>query len=111
MLVKLLNVPTNEQEWDSWAFSHVNNHTLIKQAIQSQKGINLPVYPIFPIPLFSFTDWLQRNQRAHTDANGALGLQSTDLLGLDPRNEEQAEEWIYAHYKEHENLNQVLRIS
>jgi hypothetical protein len=111
MLVSLTKVPTNADEWASWSFSHRNNHDRIRQAIQAQRGINLPQAILDPIPFFSFTEWLQRNQKSHADANGALGLQSTDLLDLDPLNQEQLEEWVYAHYLEHQNLNLVLKIS
>jgi hypothetical protein len=111
MLVSLTNVPTNEDEWRSWSFSHRNNHDRIRQAIQARGGPNLPQAILDPIPFFAFTEWLQRNQKSHTDANGALGLQSTDLLDLDPLNQEQLEVWVESHYEEHLNLNQILKIS
>ena len=110
MLVRLLDAPQNEDDWNSWSFAHRQNHDVIRQAIQAKGGPNLPQAVLDPIPLFAFRDWLERNQRSHNDQNGALGLQSTDLLDLDPRNQQQLSDWVYAHYIEHQNMNLVLGI-
>ncbi len=110
MLVQLLNVPQNEGDWNSWSQNHRLIHDQVRQAIQAKGGPNLASFVLDPIPLWAFREWLERNQQSHTDANGALGLQSTDLLELDPRDQQQVADWVYYHWIEHQNMNLALGI-
>jgi hypothetical protein len=110
MLAHLLETPTNENDWAVWSHAHRLDHDLIQQAIQAQKGINLPIYVLHPIPSFGFPEWLTRNHQAHQDMNGALGTQGSDLSSLDPSNRQQLEGWINTHYQEHLNAHDALEI-
>jgi hypothetical protein len=110
MLAALLNRPRNKEEWDRYSFDHRDSHQKIRQAIQAQKGIVLIDYQLDPVFGVDIQGWLQRNSQSHSDFDGVLGLQSTDLLDVDFNDESQFESWTYLHYQEHLNAEQALGI-
>lgn len=110
MLASLLNVPKTKEELDRWSWSHRTSHTKIRAAIQAQKNVNLSDYQIDPIPLDNTTQFLQNNQQLHSDMNGQLGLQGSDLQDADLSKPEVLEGWVYSHYKEHSDAESALKI-
>src|ERR1700744_6719308 len=95
-LPDLLNVPRTKADWDRWGFAHRDHHNLIRQAIyeKSNGQDNLFEYQLDPIPSSEISDWLSRNQQSHDDCNGILGIQGTDLEGVDFRDEKQLTYWV-----------------
>jgi hypothetical protein len=76
--------------------------------------INLPQYQTYPIIYDNprdFQFWLIQNSQAHNDFNSVLNLQSSDLTGVDIRNQKQLEAWVYLNYKELDNACFALGIS
>jgi hypothetical protein len=109
-LSNLLNIPKNENEWDVFAFNNREQNTIIRQAILAQKNINLTEYQLYPIDFTHFDYWLEQNQQAHSDFNSALGLQSSDIEELDPKNDQQLQAWVYLQYQELFSASQALKI-
>lgn len=109
-LVNLLNTPKNELDWSVWGWSHRDSHTKIRQAIQQQKDVNLFEYDIDPINFDDIENWLERNQRFHTDMNGALQVQGSDLQGVNLKDEKELAAWILAHFLEHQTAELALKI-
>jgi hypothetical protein len=101
MQAVLWEIPRTQQAWDFWSFHHKLSHEAIHQAIAQKHGLNLPVYPLYPINTNRITDFLQANQQTHLDMDAVLQLQGTDLLEVDVRNESQLSAWIYLHVREH----------
>lgn len=189
MLVSLISVPKNDQDWETWSFAHRDSHDRIRQAIEAQTGvitgftilnggsgytsipqisvvggngsgvqisitirggvitslsvangqggrgyinpivtfsggggsgaeatataspdINLTNYIIYPIDQKHLSDFLEANQSLHSDMNGILGLQSSDLQDVDFQNENQKIAWFYTHYQEHFSAERELGI-
>jgi hypothetical protein len=110
MLAYLLNTPTTPQEWSVWSYAHRDQHKQILQAIQTQYNINLAEYPLDPIALDDFADFLNWNQRAHNDFNGVLNAQGSDLQQADLTDPNQREAWIYLHRREHETAANILHL-
>lgn len=110
MIENLLNIPRSEQDWNIWAFNHRDHHDLIRKAIVQNGGPNLPEYQLDPINFGDVKSWLERNQQTHDDMNGVLGLQSSDLEGVDFTNRNQLAAWIYLHWQEHTNAANKLGI-
>lgn len=100
MLASLLNVPRDDQSWERFFFDNRQQITEIRQAVLKQKNINLTEYTLYPVSDKSFGDFLTNNQQAHDDFNSALGLQSSDIEELDPKNEQQLQAWVYLQYQE-----------
>jgi hypothetical protein len=107
-LDKLFSLPS-EGGLDIWSFDHAQNHLAIKQAIQRKLGVNLPQYVLDPIPQ-DFQSWLALHQSAHSDMNGQLGLQSSDLTSLDFKDPQQLRAWFFLNYQEHFDANTALKI-
>jgi hypothetical protein len=110
MLVNLLNVPQSDKEWEIWSLSHALDHDEIRQSIVAMGGPNLPKYVMQPLTQEQPGDFLQNNSQSHTDMNAFLNLNSSDLLVVDFKDQNQKVAWINVHYQEHFNARQVLKI-
>src|ERR1700683_4059733 len=106
----LLNTPVSPQDWSVWSYAHRDQHKQILEAIQAKFGVNLTEYPIDPIALDDFDDFLNWNQRYHNDMNGILGTQGSDLQQANLTDPSQREAWIYLHRREHENVANILHL-
>lgn len=104
MLARLLNVPSTPEEWQKWSYDHRLSHSLILQAAFAQKKVQLTDYVIDPIPMDHVTDWLERNQQMHAEADEVVGAQSVDLTDVDFRDPRQLQSWIYLHYLDHQTI-------
>lgn len=112
MLSTLLNTPKSNLDWATWSLAHKLDHDEIIQGVADAQQVTLPQYQLDPIPMDKnlIADWLQRNQEAHNDMNGQLGLQSVDLEEVDLTDQRQLQSWIYLHYQEHYSVRAALRI-
>ena len=95
---------------DSWSFSHGNDHTHVRGAMEAQSFGNLVDYQLWPLPWENYKTWELRHQSAHNETNQALGLVSTDLTGVDFTDEKAAAEWHLRHYSDHVNWHEKLGI-
>lgn len=110
MLPKLLSVPQNQREWDSFSFENRNEIDRVNQAIQAQFGVNLPSYPLDPINFEHINDWLEYNSQSHIAFNEVLGLQSHDLLSVDLKDKNQLVAWVWLNYSETRDAEEKLGI-
>lgn len=110
MLVTLLNVPQSARDWEIWSFAHRESHDAINSAIRTQGGPTLADYQLDPIPPDDLRGWLERNQQAHNEMNGAVGAQSSDLLDVDLKDARQRAAWVWLHYLEHQTMEGLLKI-
>ena len=111
-LSNLLNVPMTKEDWDLFSLSHKLHHDLIAQTIYSKSNgaTNLFQYELDPISKEGLNEWVSRNQQAHNDMNGALGLQSQDLEDADFKDPKKLKDWIYEHWQEHQIAATALGI-
>lgn len=110
VLAALLNTPKNESDWSRWAKHHDLDHLEIVQAIAQMRGVQIIKPQLDPIPFSDFATWLESHQQLHTAMTGALGVQSSDIEELDPRDQKALESWIIAQYQEHYWVRSVLEI-
>jgi hypothetical protein len=110
-LAQLLNQPKTDAEWSLWAWSHKDQHDLIRQAIQTKYNVNLDQYVLQPINLDEPALFLDNNQQAHDDFNGVLGTRGSDLLQVDLNNPAQFQSWINLHYQEHYTASAALKVT
>lgn len=106
----LLNVPKTEVEWSFFSWNNRDAVTRIRQAIKAQKNVNLNDYQLDPINPNDPSFFLQNNQQAHTDFNGVLNLQSTDLLDVNLADPRELESWIFLNWKEVQQAELALGI-
>lgn len=105
----LLNVPKSASDWNFFSFNNRDAVQRIKQAILTQQNIDLIEYQLDPVDLSNPTFFLQNNQQSHTDFNGVLGLQSTDLLDVDLKDERQLQSWTYLNWLEIQQAEFALK--
>ncbi|HKS73540.1 MAG TPA: hypothetical protein VJQ82_10120 [Terriglobales bacterium] len=110
MQAVLYENPREPQDWLRWSYHHRDSHSRIRIAIQNQGGPELPDYPVDPISQGHLGDFLQYNSQLHSDMNGVLKLQSSDLLDIDFENEQQRIAWIHLHAQEHFDAEAMLGI-
>lgn len=106
----LLNVPQSKNDWDRWAFNHMQDHLEIIQAIKTQGGPDLLQYQLDPLDFNNAFAWLKRHKQTHNDMNGSLSLQSIDLSELDFNDPNAVQAWVYSNYEEHNNAHLKLAI-
>jgi len=110
MLANLLNPPKTDEEWLQYSYDHRDSHDRIRAAILQKYNINLTDYIIDPLNRSDPKTFLQNNASLHTDMNGVLKSQASDLLDVDFTNPEQLTAWLSLHYQEHQNIEQLLGI-
>jgi hypothetical protein len=110
MLPALLNVPKSFEAWQQFARDHRDSHDRIRSAIYNTYTINLTDYIIEPLSESDFKQFLQNNSSLHSDMNGVIKAQSSDLLDVDFSSEQKLQAWIDLHYQEHLNAEQILKI-
>jgi L-cystine uptake protein TcyP (sodium:dicarboxylate symporter family) len=110
VLPDLIVTPQSDLDWSRWGFSHRDSHDRIRTAIRKKKNVQLSDYILDPINLNDFQTFLAANQQSHIEMCAALGVQSTDLGSVDPRNQSQLQAWIYTHYQEHYMAEQAAGV-
>jgi hypothetical protein len=110
LLPLLYNIPSSDRDWNVWSLSHAASHMKIIQAVLAQKGRRLSQYQLDPIALDDFDDFLNRNQQAHNDIAGILGISNVDLQEVDVNDEGQKRAWIQLHADAHRDFEMALRI-
>ena len=110
MLPLLYNVPSSLNDWNIWTRSHQASHTKIVQAILKQKGVGLTLYQLDPANFSFFEDYLNRNQQAHNDMLGVLGISGSDLSEVDINQPNQLRAWVQLHAVEHRDTETALGI-
>lgn len=110
----LLGVPDDEENLRAWMFDDAQDHLVIRQAIQKQFGVNLPIYVLDPVSLIKGGEpsdkWLQDHQSAHNDFNGLFNLQANDLESVNWKDPLQRRAWSEIHYLEHLAIHSRLGI-
>ena len=110
MLAALINVPSSDGDWAIWSYNNYDCVNQIRQAILDQFGLQLPEYQIEPINFSDIDTWLENNQQAHIDFTSALSQQSSDLTGIDLKDPNQRQSWIFLNYMELQNACDRLKI-
>lgn len=102
MISALLNIPITPDDWLRFSYDNRSQHDAIRDAVRAQyEGYDLPSYVIDPIVPEALAGFLEKHQQMHSEMNGVLKLQSTDLQDVDFNKPEQLEAWIYLHYEQH----------
>lgn len=107
-LANLANVPRSPEEVSVFAFSNQDEHFKAAAALGRTKGLNLPLYPVDPIPFADIGVWAQNHQQMHNAVNAALGTAGADLTGVNFQDEAQLAAWISLHFAEHQAWQQIL---
>jgi hypothetical protein len=110
MILELGAIPTDERQWDSWAFSNAAHHRDIIRVILRDRNISLTEYNIDPIDFANLDRWLDLHYTMHRQQTAALGIIGYDLSTLDPEDEEDVQLWIQAHADDHIRMGSILNL-
>ena len=109
-LPNIVEPPSDERGFDSWAYAHAVDHLEIITAITKSQNVTLPQYQIWPIDPNDIENFLQQHTQAHNDMNLQMGTPGNDLNNVDFKNNDQAKQWFYLNSEEHRNVRQKLAI-
>src|SRR6266851_7962419 len=84
-----------------WSFANMAEHFKIQRAIFDKHKLNLPLFPLDPIPLFDLVSWGVSHQAMHAGANAVLKLPGNDLTTVDFTKPEDIVVWVQLHASEH----------
>lgn len=111
MLVTLMSFDINDpRSLEQWALHHAAEHDQVRQAIRTQKLTVIPAHELYPINWKDWEAWAMRHQLATNEENGVLGIAGTDLQGVNFRNEKDAAEWHFNHFRDHFARRTALKI-
>lgn len=110
-LAALFNVPDEEKDFLMLSFSNMDEHRQIVDAIRTQKGVELPLYPLDPMPLHDLAAWANIHQAAHNDFCRVLGIAGVDLTSVDLKDQAQVASWVRLHGSEHQQAAALLGIT
>ena len=106
----LFNVPSNQDELNTWSATHATHHTLIVQTIYRLTGNQLLEYVLDPIDPTDPEGWLLQHQYMHNQMDAVLGIASFDLLDVDVKDRNQFAGWIWLNGQEHYQAANLLEI-
>lgn len=103
----LLFPPPTAQGMEEWFHAHLLHHQAIIDAVAQTKGIQMPLYNIYPVNEKHMDVWLPVHQQQHNDLAAYLGVPVQDLQGTDFKDRKKREAWFYSHYVQHQIAGQL----
>lgn len=109
-IAALLNVPTNRDEMDIWAFTHLAHHRDVNARIFLATGINIEQFPLDPIDPDNPGQWEYHHQDMHSAVNSVLRLSGFDLTNINWKNPGELSGWIQSNSLEHRQWADILGV-
>ena len=109
-LASLANVPSTDEERSQWAFAHMAHHRDINFKIYNLIKVALPEYSLDPIDPNDTSTWEYQHQLMHDNQNQVLGITGQDLTGIDWKNPQMLEAWVFLNSNEHFQASETLEI-
>jgi len=106
----IYEMPTG-QNLGLWSFNHAAHHIDIVRLSFNILGARLSTFPLDPIRPDDMAAWLRNHQQMHFEMDALLGIQSSDLTGVDFSSPESLTDWIQLHAQEHYQAGQILGVS
>lgn len=106
-LAQILYPPPTDKGMEEWFQAHARHHEGIISALKETKGIVLANLGLYPVSEHELDDWLERHQRMHTAMTTAVGVQGTDLSGLDLKDKAKSDSWFFQHFLQHQSVSQL----
>ena len=107
----LLNIPTNQEQFDDWSFAHAAHHRDCIRAAFEQKHVQLSEYILDPINLAEgFGEWTYWHQNMHNDMNAVLKTNGFDLTDVNWQDQSQFASFIQNNENEHYQWATILGV-
>lgn len=109
-VASLFNVPSNQQELDTWAFAHAAHHQDINRLIFQKYNLTLTSYVLDPFDPNAADNWLYQHQTMHQEFDAILGITGFDLLDVNFKDKGEVAGWVYLNANEHYQAANILEI-
>lgn len=107
----LFNVPSTQQELDTWAFCHAAHHRDINRRLQELlPSVRITEYILDPMDPQNLSVWLDQHQQLHQQTDSLLGIASNDLLDVNWEDQNERAGWIFLNSSEHYQAANILQI-
>ena len=106
----IFNVPSTQDELNTWSATHATHHLLIIETIQRLTGAQLQQYVLDPMDPTDTEDWLLQHQFMHNQMDAVLGIAGYDLLNVNLRDQNEFVGWIWLNSQEHYQAANLLEI-
>lgn len=106
----IYNVPSTQDELNTWAATHATHHLLIIETIYRLLGIQLTQYVLDPIDPADSEGWLLQHQNMHADFDALLGISGYNLLDVNMQDQNEFAGWIFLNSDEHYQASNILEI-
>jgi hypothetical protein len=109
-LAVLFELPDDAAKLQAWSFSHAAQHRDIIRVTFERRHKILTEYPLDPLDPNDMGQWLYQHQIMHQQQNTALGLETSDLMGVDWLDRESLLVWLQQHGNEHQQAATILQL-
>ena len=99
-MATLLSPIRTDLELEEFSFSNQDHHIQIIKSLRRQ-GHDLTQYTLDPITPEDQARWARQHAQMHLDMNAALGVNSSDLSGVDFSKPDMIASWVTTHANEH----------
>jgi hypothetical protein len=106
----LANVPSTDDELNTWSFAHAAHHADINRVIFQLTGLTLASYILDPLDPNNAQTWLYQHQDMHEAQDAILEIQGFDLLDVNLSDKNEFAGWIFANFNEHLDAANILGI-
>ena len=106
----IYNVPSTQDELNTWSATHATHHLLIIETIQRLLNIQLTQYVLDPVNLADPEGWLLQHQQMHADMDTLLGISGYNLLDVNLQDQNEFAGWIFLNAQEHYEAANILEI-
>ncbi len=109
-LAALQNYPETPSDFAEWAHSHAAHHADILRRIQELYGQNLSQFVLDPMDPDDVVSWSANHRIMHDEMDQVLGIQGSDLTGLNWRDRPATSTWLLRNFVEHEIAGRILGV-
>ena len=109
-IAALYNVPSTQDELNSWAFAHAAHHADINRIIFQKTGITLASYVLDPLDPDNSQTWLYQHQLMHETQDAILQISGYDLLDVNLQDKNEFAGWVFANAQEHYQAANILEL-
>ena len=106
----LYNVPSTQNELNTWAFIHAAHHRDINRRIYQLSNIVLSEYPLDPFDPNNAGVWTYQHQAMHQQFDPLLNINGYDLLDVNWTDPNELAGWIFLNASEHYQAAQILNL-
>lgn len=109
-VASLYNVPSSDQELETWSFAHAAHHRDVNARIYLLTKIALAEYVLDPFNPQDSGVWVYQHQQMHSIVDQILGIDGFDLSDVDFGDTGSLAAFVYLNGNEHYQMANILNL-